>query len=71
MVPFWSEKKQKKTKKKKQLNFTSKHDIEQIKIPPSHQGTNNVEATVMKPLLNTIKIAYMQNQYEVETLNSF
>ena len=52
-------------------NFTSKHDIEQIKIPPDQPFANNVEATVMKLLLNNIKIGYIQNQNEIETFSSF
>ena len=53
------------------LNFTSKHDIEQIKIPPGQPFANNLEATVMRPLLNAIKIGYVRNQNEVETFSSF
>ena len=51
------------------LNFTSKHDIKQIKIPPGHPSANNVE-TVMKPLTKAMKIGHLQSKNEVETLNS-
>ena len=52
------------------VDFTSKRNIEQVKIPPGHPSANNVE-TVMKPLGKAVKIGHLQNKDENETLNSF
>ena len=46
-------------------NFTSKRDIEQVKLPPDHPSANNVE-TVMKSLGKTMKIGHLQNKNETE-----
>ena len=51
-------------------NLTSKRDIKQVKIPPGHLSTINVE-TVTKPLGKAMKIGHFQNRNETETLNSF
>ena len=51
------------------LNFTSKHDIKQFKIPRGYPSANNVE-TLTKPLGKAIKIGHLQNKNEAETLNS-
>ena len=51
------------------LNFTSKHDIKQVKIPLGHPSANNVE-TVMNLLGNAMKIGHLLNKYEGETSNS-
>ena len=50
------------------LNFTSKHDIKQVKILPNHPSANN-EGTVMKPLGKATKIGYLHNKNEAERLN--
>ena len=50
---------------KEMSNFTSKHDIEQVKIPPDHPPANNVEK-VMKSSGKTIKIGHLQNKNETE-----
>ena len=42
------------------LDFTSKRDIKQAKIPPGHLSANNVE-TMMKPLGKAMKIGNLQN----------
>ena len=51
-------------------NLTSKRDIKQVKIPPGHLSTINVD-TVTKPLGKAMKIGHFQNRNETETLNSF
>ena len=50
---------------KEMSNFTPKHDIEQVKIPPDHPSANNVE-TVMKSSGKTMKIGHLQNKNETE-----
>ena len=40
------------------LNFTSEHDIKQVKIPEGHPSANTVE-TVMKPLGKAMKIEHL------------
>ena len=55
---------------KEMVDFTSKRNIEQVKIPPGHPSANNVE-TVMKPLGKAMKIGHLQNKNENETLHSF
>ena len=52
------------------LNFISKRDIKQVKIPPDHPSANNVE-TLMKTLGKAMKTGHFQNRNQAKILNSF
>ena len=53
---------------KEMLNFISKRDIKQVKIPPDHPSANNVE-TLMKTLGKAMKIGHFQNRNQAKIFN--
>lgn len=49
------------------LNFTSKRDIKQVKIPPGYPSANKAEM-VMNPLAKAMKIGHLLNKCKAETI---
>lgn len=52
---------------KEMLNFTSKRDIKQVKIPPGYPSANKAEM-VMNPLAKAMKIGHLLNKCKAETI---